>query len=130
MSEAFDDKLRRALRPVDPGEDFTRSVMEGLPPTIAESRHDARLPSRTKAMWWSAAAAAAVAAAAVVTVGWRIQEQRELEAGLRAREQLLEALQVTSEKLNLAYRVVHDRSSRESEADDGKKADPVDPAGV
>jgi hypothetical protein len=37
------------------------------------------------------------------------RQQRQKEAGLAARAQVLEALQVTSEKLDLAYRLVNTR---------------------
>jgi hypothetical protein len=45
-----------------------------------------------------------------------LQERRETERGLEARRQVIEALRVTSQKLNLAYEVIKSESS--SPADD------------
>jgi hypothetical protein len=62
--------------------------------------------------------AASVAFAAILgTHQWQVHRERQ---GLEAREQLLEALRVTGEKLDLAYQAVN----REAElpADDGSGA--------
>ena len=102
----LENRLQDALRPVDPGEDFTASVLTAV---RREVRAVERAP-RSKAIFvWPSALAACLVAAVTVTI--QVREAREREAGLRAREQVLEALQVTSEKLNLAYRVVHPASS-------------------
>jgi len=45
-----------------------------------------------------------------------LQERRETERGLEARRQVIEALRVTSQKLNLAYEAIKSQSS--SLADD------------
>lgn len=99
MSKDFEQQLRDALRPVDPEEGFEQRVMARVasePPR-----------SRTKVTRWvaSLALAASVAFAAVLgTHQW--QERREQE-GLEARRQLLEALRVTGEKLDVAYQAVN-----------------------
>lgn len=119
MNEDLDSKLRRALRPVDPGEEFTQQVMERLP-GAAEAPGGARwwrssgVPrgraSWTRIAWVPAALAASLVLVAVGLYQQRVhrqQQQQQLEEGLAARAQVLEALHVTSKKLDLAYRLVN-----------------------
>jgi hypothetical protein len=40
-----------------------------------------------------------------------LQERRETQRGLEARRQVIEALRMTSQKLNLAYEVIKSQSS-------------------
>jgi hypothetical protein len=98
MSKDFEQQLREALRPVEPDEGFEQRVMAGV----------AREGSRSRAKvtrWVSVGLAASVAFAAIIgTHQW--QERRERE-GLEARRQLLEALQLTGEKLDVAYQAVN-----------------------
>jgi negative regulator of sigma E activity len=109
MSKDFEQQLRDALRPVDPEECFEQRVMARL------EREPAR--SRGKVTRWTAALAIAASMAFVTIVGayqWR--EHRE-QQGLEARRQLLEALRVTGEKLDVAYQAVNRESP--PPADDG-----------
>jgi cell division protein FtsB len=111
MSTDFERQLREALRPVDPADGFDERVMA----RIAGERQ--RVRARTT-RWVSLALAASVAFAAILgTHQWQVHRERQ---GLEAREQLLEALRVTGEKLDLAYQAVN----REAEppADDGSGA--------
>ncbi len=122
MSNELNDRLRAALRPVDPGESFTEKVLAriaseppGIPSLIARS---GSLPSsmgrtlaravRAYALSWQSAAAVVtvVAVGLLVTHEWRAQR---VEDGLEARRQVMEALRVTSEKLDLAYRAVKEK---------------------
>ena len=125
MTDAFENKLRNALKPVDPGEDFTKDVMarvaEGAKSNEPSEKKAARLAVPAK--WLAVAMAASVVVA--VIVGVRVREEQEREAGVRAGEQLREALKVTSEKLNLAYRVVHDQS-QDSRGEKSQSAPKVD----
>jgi hypothetical protein len=115
MSDRFEKELKAALKPVDPGGDFTDSVMARVksmdPPAkafeLSGSSH------RLRPRWLIGLAASIIAAVGIV----QVQESREAAAGLRARQQVLAALQVTSEKLNLAYRVVNDQPGIEIESD-------------
>ena len=96
MNDDLEDQLRNALRPVDPGERFTQAVLAG----VASNRTSQRRP----AMFRWAAAVGAVALGTLAIYGWQVRR----EQGLEARRQLLEALQVTGEKLDVAYRAVND----------------------
>lgn len=96
MTEELENGLRRSLRATDPGELFTRRVMQRLP-------HEHRVAPRRWLTW-----SAGLAASLLLVFGIRQQvlEQREQAAGLRAKRELLEALRVTSGKLDLAYQAV------------------------
>ena len=94
MSEDLERRLRAALRPVDPGDRFTQSVL-----ARAESEQRAGLV----AMWLT------VAASVAFCVGLAMHHRHERhERGVEARRQLLQALQTTSNKLDLAYRAVNE----------------------
>jgi hypothetical protein len=56
--------------------------------------------------WVAFGLAASVVLAVLLAHEWQV---RRLEQGREARRQLIEALRVTDEKLNLAYRVVNSR---------------------
>jgi len=102
MSDELERMLRRALRPVDPGEDFTARVMAEV---SAEPGNLRARPRR--AVWIPLSLAASVILAVAGVYEW---QQRQREAGLAARAQVLEALRVTNEKLDLAYRLINTSS--------------------
>ena len=114
MSEDIEIRMRRALRPVEPPAGFTERVMRALPeravrPALAPVAV-LRAPPRTN-LWRRLSAPAALAASFVVAIvlGQKVGEQqaeREQRAGLAARRELMEALRVTSQKLDLAYQAV------------------------
>jgi negative regulator of sigma E activity len=101
MSKDFEQQLREALRPVDPEEGFDRRVMA----RIAQERSRAR----TKVTRWvSVALAASVVFAAILGAHeWQLRREQE---GLEARKQLIEALRLTGEKLDVAYQAVNRES--------------------
>lgn len=122
MSKDLDESLRSALRPVDPGERFTRNVMAAVAQDSSRqdsaarsddtSRADGAAPSRgaapkprTAFRWTSATLVVSLVVAVVSTHQWQVRRQ---ERGLQARRQLIQALQLTGEKLDLAYQVVND----------------------
>jgi hypothetical protein len=122
MTSAFENRLKAALAPQDPGPDFTASVLEAVKQQAPSQAAPAR-PSRL-VQWLSVGIAACLVAAITVTI--QIRDAREREAGLRAKAQVLEALQVTSEKLNLAYRVVHPQPAANEERKVGpQRAEPA-----
>jgi len=102
QNEALQLRLRAALRRVDPGEGFAPGVMARI---AAEPARTAR-PARAGAVagWLAFGLAASLVLAALLAHEW---QARRLEQGREARRQLLEALRVTDEKLNLAYRAVN-----------------------
>ena len=115
MSDDLDNSLRKALRPVDPGESFTARVLARLAAEAESGRKDEVRPVRPAAsrfVWWPAARSARVVAAlaaslvigVAVMYAWHAQRER---AGLEARDRVIEALRVTSEKLDIAYQIVN-----------------------
>jgi len=102
MSNDFDERLRKALRPVDPGERFTESVLARVANDPAGSTRRVLKPTLR---WLSAGLAASILLGVLVAHEWQL---RRAQQGLEARQQLLEALRVTSNKLDIAYRAVND----------------------
>jgi negative regulator of sigma E activity len=112
MSKDIEQQLREALRPVDPDEGFDQRVMA----RIAQERSRART---RVTRWVSVALAASVVFAAVLGAHeWQLRREQE---GLEARKQLIEALRLTGEKLDVAYQAVN-RESSPPPPDDGSGA--------
>jgi hypothetical protein len=111
MSEDIEARIRAALRTVAPREEFSRKLaatVASQPPTPHKSRRAAaRL--HPLAWWFSASLAASVLLA--VGVQQHLQQQRLQQSGLEARREVVEALRVTSQKLNLAYEAVKSQST-------------------
>lgn len=107
MSNGVEDddlerRLRAALKPLEPGEEFARRVLWRI---AAEPARTPRLPRTPAAARWLAfGLAASVVLGLLVAHEWQV---RRTAQGLEARRQLIEALKVTDEKLDLAYRVVN-----------------------
>ena len=113
MSNDLDDPLRKALRPVDPSEGFAERVMariEATPPAQARRW----LPLRSRGLPLALAASAVLVA--ILIHLWQVDRERR---GLEARRQLIEALHVTGEKLDLVYQSVRRESSPASSDDAG-----------
>ena len=112
MSENFENELRRALRPVDAPAGFTERVMKALP----EKREDvtaSQEPAQRMMKRFAIPMAFAAALVLSVILGQhvaQVQDQRMAEekraAGLAASRELMQALHVTSKKLDLAYQAV------------------------
>lgn len=103
MNDELEKSLAVALRPVDPGESFTRSVLAHVGTESAAARAYPR-HSRSVLRWTSATVAM------VLTAGLYTAHQRQVhrtQQGLEARRQLLEALQVTGQSLDTAYRMIN-----------------------
>ena len=105
MSDELEDRLRKALRPVDPEEGFAERVMSRIDSAPAPARHR-WLPPRFRGL--PAALAASLLLGVVLIYAWQADRERR---GLEARRQLLEALHITGEKLDVAYRGVRRQSS-------------------
>lgn len=110
----FENRLRRALRPVEPADGFAERVMRALPAQHAPANVVPLLIVRQAAAvsaWRRFSAPAALAASLLVAVfaGQHVatlQAAREEQAGLAASRELMQALRVTSQKLDLAYEAV------------------------
>jgi len=111
MNETFEDELRRRLRPVDAPDGFTARLMAALPPerkpvVVAFTPKVARPFVRQFGM------PAALAASLVLAVfaGIHVANDRALveeQKGIAASRELMQALRVTSQKLDLAYEAVN-----------------------
>jgi len=116
MNQDIEEQLRRALRPVEPSAGFTARVMRALPqrrPPATVTPIASRLPPRPRWQRFTTPAALAASLALAVVVGQQValrQQQREQLAGQAARRELLQALRVTSQKLDLAYQAVQQPS--------------------
>jgi hypothetical protein len=109
MSKDIESEMRAALRPLAPREEFAQKLLANVtsqPPAKARRRATGRHPL---AWWFSAGLAASVLLA--VGVHQHLQQQRLQQSGLEARREVLEALRVTSQKLNLAYEAVKSQST-------------------
>ena len=115
MSDDLEDSLRAALRPVAPGEKFTAGVMARI---ADESTHTLRAPRpyATALRWTSVALAVSLVMGLLVARELRL---RHTQRGLEARAELLQALRLTGEKLDIAYRVVNDEEHTEPAKDPG-----------
>ena len=114
----FEDELRRRLRPVDAPEGFTDRLMAALPeqqkPVVVPFAPRPARPSRARQFGMPAALAASLLVA--VLLGVHVADDRahdeevarlEEEQGIAASRELMQALRVTSQKLDLAYEAVN-----------------------
>jgi hypothetical protein len=111
MSKDIESEMRAALRPVDPGEEFSQKLVANVTsgrPAVLEPRRVG--PGRHLLAWWLTAS---LAASVVLAVGvhQHLEQQRLQQSGLEARREVLQALRVTSQKLNLAYEAVKSQST-------------------
>jgi len=103
-NEELERRLRAALQTVDPGEGFAPRLLARMAAEPAQSARPAR--AGAVASWLAFGLAASVVLAVLLAHEWQV---RRLEQGREARRQLIEALRVTDQKLNLAYRAVNAR---------------------
>jgi hypothetical protein len=111
MSNDIESKLRAALRPVQPSDEFTQRLVaqvtaQQAAQTTARHRPATRAP---RYGWW---VSASLAASLLIAVGVQrhVQENRDRQNGAEARREVVEALRMTSQKLNLAYDAVKSQS--------------------
>lgn len=112
--EDAEERLRRALRPVDAPEGFTDRLMNALParepPAVVAVVPPAARPAPRR-FWLPAALAASLVASVLLGQHYaQVRDDarvaRETEAGLKASRELMQALRVTSQKLDVAYQAV------------------------
>ena len=114
MSEDFENELRRALRRVDPPPGFAERVMRALPdqrPMATVTPIDLVRTTPRASFWRRVSTPAALAASlvAAVLLGQHAaldQEREQQQAGLAASRELMQALRLTSQKLDDAYQAV------------------------
>jgi anti-sigma factor RsiW len=118
MNETFEDELRRRLRPVNAPEGFADRVMRALPPDAKTSAKPAALvtlpsPRRPWLRRFGTPAALAASLLIAVLLGQRVAEQRaqladlrDEQKGMEASRELMQALRLTSDKLDIAYQAV------------------------
>ena len=109
MNENFEDELRRRLRPVDAPEGFADRVMRALPAEARPVVVALPVPRRSWVQQFGMPAALAASLLAAVLLGQYTAEQRDLRAereGLEASRELMQALRLTSAKLDIAYEAV------------------------
>jgi len=106
----FESELRRRLRPVDAPEGFAERLMAALPaerkPTVVAFTPRTSRPS---ARQFGMPAALAASLLVAVFLGVHMANERALreeQEGIAASEQLMQALRVTSRKLDVAYQAV------------------------
>ena len=111
MNEDFENELRRHLRPVDAPEGFTARLMAALPaerkPTVVAFKSRTARPF-VRQFGMPAALAASLLVA--VLFGVHVANERALheeQVGIAASKELMQALRVTSQKLDLAYEAVN-----------------------
>jgi hypothetical protein len=106
MSDELEKSLRSALRPVDPGEKFTQDVLAAA----SRPRHDALTSHpafhRAALRWASATLVVVLSAGIFAAHQWQVHRTQQ---GLEARRQLFQALHVTGENLDMAYRMVNNQ---------------------
>jgi hypothetical protein len=93
--------LKRALQRESPPAGFAGRVIQRI-------ERDQREQRRTRPVWWRAAAASVIFAAALG--GYRLHEIRQ-ERGERAKEQVLRAMSIASEKVRYAQQQVREIGS-------------------
>ena len=123
MSENFENELRRALRPLDAPAGFTEKVMRSLPATREPAPAEPRAERpRSFAQRFGIPAAFAAALVASVLLGQQVAQQRETlaqrraaEAGRAASAELMQALRITSQKLDIAYEAMNEPRAQSAE---------------
>ena len=108
----FEEELRRHLRPVDAPQGFADRVMRALPvdakpALVSPAPRRTTVPNRMRQFGMPAALAASLLIA--VLLGQHAAVERNLRAeraGREASAELMQALRLTSQKLDLAYQAV------------------------
>jgi hypothetical protein len=116
MTDEIENRLRRALRPIDAPADLADRILARLPERPVVVALPVREIKRGMGRYWMPGALAASLVAAVL-LGQNVAERRadsERQAGLAASRELMEALRVTSRKLDVAYHAVKQPSETDS----------------
>jgi hypothetical protein len=111
MSKEIESRMRAALRPVAPSDEFSQRLLTqvALPRAPQPKPRRSGVGGLHPLAWWLTAS---LAASVILAVGvhQHLQQQRLQQSGLEARREVVEALRLTSQKLNLAYEAVKSQS--------------------
>ena len=129
MTDDFENELRRLMRPVAAPEGLTERIMAALPPREAPATvtsiasgtaigpagepERARVAKPRRDYWMPGALAASLVGAVLLGTfaakknDQQLARQEEQAVGLEASRELMEALRMTSQKLDLAYEAVN-----------------------
>lgn len=128
MTDDFERQLHAAMRPVEAPADLADRILRALPderrvvvalaPAASMAgRRNASQPRIAPRRYWMPGALAASLVAAVL-LGQDVANKHaaeERQAGLAASRELMEALRITSQKLDVAYHAVKRPTGAESE---------------
>ena len=106
MRMDLESRLRAALRPVRPDETFSRKLLANVAGEAGPERHRWRRAPATA--WWLSAG---LAASLLLAFGVQHHLEEQRQRGMEARREVVEALRMTSQKLNLAYEAVQSQAS-------------------
>jgi hypothetical protein len=112
MTQEIESRVSAALRPVAPREGFSQKLLARVmaeQPVRPKPRRLFSEGAKPLAWWLTASLAACLVLA--VGVQQHLQQQRLRQSGLEARREVVEALRMTSQKLNLAYEAVKNQST-------------------
>jgi hypothetical protein len=112
MNEDLESRLRSNLRPIAPRNEFSQRLVAQVVVRAHPQRSLSAMawrPSKRSTWWFSASLAASLLL--VMGVQYQMQQARARQNGLEARRQVVEALRMTSQKLNLAYEAIRSESS-------------------
>jgi hypothetical protein len=117
MTEDFENQLRRALRPVDAPAGLAERIIAALPPrpvpaTVTAIADAPQRRAGTRRYGMPAALAASLVGAVLLGMfaadrRAQVIAERDEAAGQAASRALMDALRVTSQKLDLAYQAVN-----------------------
>ena len=110
MSNDIESQLKAALRPVAPREQFSERLIAQVMMANPQIKPRRLATARNPLAWWLSAS---LAASVLLGVGvhQHLQERRIQQSGLEARREVLRALRMTSQKLDLAYAAVKGQST-------------------
>jgi hypothetical protein len=110
MTEDIENELRRRLAPVDAPAGFADRVMRALPadvkPEVVTALPATRRSWVQKFVMPTALAASLLAAVMLVRYSAEQREQLAEQRGREASRELMQALRLTSDKLDIAYQAV------------------------
>lgn len=107
----FEDQLRRRLRPMNAPDGFAERLLAALPPVespkVVMLRPRAARPSMRQLGMPAALAASLMISVFLGVYVANVRMHREEQLGIAASQELMQALRVTSQKLDLAYEAVN-----------------------